>query len=161
MTLFSGLGTDIHFSADETGLQWEDYLFELQNAVEWRMVVSTGQDERSGLFLIFQEEEEEEEEEEAKDSSRGRAHRRQRQWYFQSWLRWLSAYAVSPSFVGRPKLLGIMDGMDQNDRINDARRRLRLWHMQRWFCWYCTSGCVPFRCRLAQDAPSPWSCRPW
>ena len=27
MTLFSGLGTDVHFSGDETGLQWEDYLF--------------------------------------------------------------------------------------------------------------------------------------
>ena len=40
MTLFSGLGTDVHFSGDETGLQWEDYPFELQNAVEWRMVMS-------------------------------------------------------------------------------------------------------------------------
>ena len=30
MTLFSGLGTDVHFSGDETGLQWEDYLFELR-----------------------------------------------------------------------------------------------------------------------------------
>ena len=29
MTLFSGLGTDVHFSGEETGLQWEDYLFEL------------------------------------------------------------------------------------------------------------------------------------
>ena len=40
MTLFSGFGTDVHFSGDETGLLWEDYLFELQNAVEWRMVLS-------------------------------------------------------------------------------------------------------------------------
>ena len=40
MTLFSGLGIDEHFSGDETGLLWEDYLFELQNAVEWRMVMS-------------------------------------------------------------------------------------------------------------------------
>ena len=38
MTLFSGLGTDVHFSGDETGLQWEDYFFELQNTVEWRRV---------------------------------------------------------------------------------------------------------------------------
>ena len=38
MTLFSGLGTDVHFSGYETGLRWEDYLFELQNAAEWRMV---------------------------------------------------------------------------------------------------------------------------
>ena len=45
MTLFSGLGTDVNFSGDETGLQREDYLFELQNAVEWRMVMSRGQDE--------------------------------------------------------------------------------------------------------------------
>ena len=37
MTLFSGLGTDVHLSGDETGLQWEDYLLELQNAVEWRV----------------------------------------------------------------------------------------------------------------------------
>ena len=47
MTLFSGLGTDVHFSGDEAGLQWEDYLFVLQNAVDWRMVMSRGPDERS------------------------------------------------------------------------------------------------------------------
>ena len=28
MTVFSGLGTDVHFSGDESGTQWEDYLFE-------------------------------------------------------------------------------------------------------------------------------------
>ena len=28
----------MHFFGDETGLQWKDYLFELQNAVEWRVV---------------------------------------------------------------------------------------------------------------------------
>ena len=49
MTLFSGLGTDVHFSGDETGLRWEDYLFELQNSVECRMVMSRGQDERSQI----------------------------------------------------------------------------------------------------------------
>ena len=49
MTLFSGPGTDVHFSGDETGLQWEDYLFEMQNAMEWRMVMSRGQDERSQM----------------------------------------------------------------------------------------------------------------
>ena len=38
MTLFSGLGTDVHFWR----LQWKDYLFEMQNAVEWRMVMSRG-----------------------------------------------------------------------------------------------------------------------
>ena len=52
MTLFSGLGTDVHFSGDETGLQWEDYLFELQKAVEWRMVMSRGQDERSQMHAM-------------------------------------------------------------------------------------------------------------
>ena len=40
------------FSRDEKGLQWEDYLFELQNAVEWRMVMSRGQDERSQMHAM-------------------------------------------------------------------------------------------------------------
>ena len=52
ITLFSGLGTDVHFSVDETGLQWEDYLFEMQNTVEWRMVMSRGQDERSQMHAV-------------------------------------------------------------------------------------------------------------
>ena len=52
MTLFSGLGTDVHFSGDKTGLQWEDYLFELQNAVEWRMVMPRNQDERSQMHAM-------------------------------------------------------------------------------------------------------------
>ena len=52
MTLFSGLGTDVHFSGDETGLQWEDCLFELQNVVEWRMVMSRGQDERCQMHAM-------------------------------------------------------------------------------------------------------------
>ena len=52
MTLFSGLGTDVHFSGDETGLQWEDFLFELQSAVERRMVRSRGQDERSQMHAM-------------------------------------------------------------------------------------------------------------
>ena len=37
---------------DETGLQWENYLFELQNAVEWLMVMSRGQDERSQMHAM-------------------------------------------------------------------------------------------------------------
>ena len=52
VTLFSGLGIDVHFSGDETGLQWENYLFELQNAVERRMVMSRGQDERSQMHAM-------------------------------------------------------------------------------------------------------------
>ena len=42
----------MHFSGDETGLQWEAYLFELQNAVEWRMVMSRCQDERSQMHAM-------------------------------------------------------------------------------------------------------------
>ena len=52
MLLFFGLSTDVHFSGDETGLQWEDYLFELQNAVEWRMVMLRGEDERSQMHAM-------------------------------------------------------------------------------------------------------------
>ena len=52
MTLFCGLGTDVHFSGDESGMQWEDYLFELQNAVEWRMVMSRGADERAQMHAM-------------------------------------------------------------------------------------------------------------
>ena len=53
MTLFCGLGTDVHFSGDETGLQWEEHLFELQNAVEWRTVTPRGQDERSQMHAMI------------------------------------------------------------------------------------------------------------
>ena len=41
VTLFSGLGTDVHFPGDESGMQWEDCFFELQNAVERRRVMFT------------------------------------------------------------------------------------------------------------------------
>ena len=51
MTLFSGLGTDVHFSGDETGLQWEDYLFEIRG-VEWRMVMSRGPGVRSQMHAM-------------------------------------------------------------------------------------------------------------
>ena len=50
--MFSGLGTDAHFSGDETGLQWEECLFELQNAAEWRMVMLRGRDERSQMHAM-------------------------------------------------------------------------------------------------------------
>ena len=42
----------MHFSGDESGMQWEDYLFELQNAVEWRMVMSRGTDERAQVHAM-------------------------------------------------------------------------------------------------------------
>ena len=48
-------------------------------------------------------------------SSRGRGHRRLRQWYVHGWFCCFGTlHAVLPSFVGRPQLLGIMDDMDQN-----------------------------------------------
>ena len=50
-----------------------------------------------------------------------RAHRRQRQWYVHGWLCCFGAsHAVFLSFVCRTQLLGIMDGMDQNDRTHRA-----------------------------------------
>ena len=52
MTLFSGLCTDVNFSGDESGMQWGDNLFELQNVVEWRMAMSRGQDERSQMHAM-------------------------------------------------------------------------------------------------------------
>ena len=45
-TLFFGLGSDVHFTGEVSGMQWEDYLFELQSAVEWR-VMALGSDERT------------------------------------------------------------------------------------------------------------------
>ena len=59
---------------------------------------------------------------------------------------------LSSSLVVRPKLLDTMDGVDKIYSIC-ARRRPWQWLMLGWFCWYCTSRCVPFRCRQAQDAP--------
>ena len=52
MTLFSELGTGVHFSGAASGMQWEDYLFELQNAVEWRMVMSQGPDARQQMHAM-------------------------------------------------------------------------------------------------------------
>ena len=50
MSLFSGLGTDVHFTGEEAGiLQWEGSLFEPQTAVEWKAVVSRGADERTQM----------------------------------------------------------------------------------------------------------------
>ena len=33
-------------------MQWEDYLFELQSAVEWRMVMALGSDERAEMHSM-------------------------------------------------------------------------------------------------------------
>ena len=54
-------------------------------------------------------------------------------------------------FTLRTKLLGVMDGMDQNDSLPVARRRSWSSHMQCWFYWYCTSHCVPSCFRQASD----------
>ena len=51
-TLFSGLGIVVHFSGDESGMQWEAYLFELQNVVERRMVMSRGPDKRAQMHAM-------------------------------------------------------------------------------------------------------------
>ena len=98
---------------------------------------------RSGALWVKEEEETEE---------KGRAHRRLQQWYVHGWLRWFCAFAVSLSFIGRPLLPGILDGMDQYDSFLLARRRPRHWLMPGWFCWYCSSFLVLLRCLQAHDA---------
>ena len=56
---------------------------------------------------------------------------------------WLLCCSRSvPFVVGRPEMLRIMAGADQRDSYAVG-----------WFYWYCTSCCVPLRCRQAQDAP--------
>ena len=52
LTLLSGLDTDVHFSGVDMEMPWEDYLFELQNAVEWRMVMSRSADERPQMHAV-------------------------------------------------------------------------------------------------------------
>ena len=51
-TLFSGLGSEEHFTGEEFGMQWQDYLFELQNAAKWRMVMSRGPGERAQMHSM-------------------------------------------------------------------------------------------------------------
>ena len=54
MTLFPGLGSGVHFSGSESGMQWEDYVFELQNAVEWRKVMSRcGRSQMPAMSLLL------------------------------------------------------------------------------------------------------------
>ena len=74
--------------------------------------------------------------------SRGRARRRIRQCCVPGWSCWFSAsHAVFPSLVGRPKLVGIMISMDQDDSFLRALLRLRQWHMLGWFCWLLLALC--------------------
>ena len=46
MKLFSGHGSDVYLTSEESGLPWEDYLFELQRAVEWSTVMARSPEER-------------------------------------------------------------------------------------------------------------------
>ena len=61
--------------------------------------------------------------------------------------------AVFPLIVDRPRMLGILVGMDQKDsyaaRLRSAHRRLRHWHGRGWFCWFDTVRAV---FRQAHDA---------
>ena len=43
----TGLGTDVHFTGEESGMLWEDFFFEDQTAAEWKAVMSRGADERT------------------------------------------------------------------------------------------------------------------
>ena len=38
MALISGPRSDVYFTGEESGLLWEECLFELQDVVEWRVV---------------------------------------------------------------------------------------------------------------------------
>ena len=51
-TLFCALGSEIYFTDEESGMLWEDTLFELQNAVEWRMFMSRGPNERAQVHSM-------------------------------------------------------------------------------------------------------------
>ena len=47
--------------------------------------------------------------------------------------------ALFPLVVLRPKMLGIMAGMDQKARCvarSSFRRGFRQWHVQGWYCWF-------------------------
>ena len=49
MPLSTGLGTDVHFTGEESGMLWEDYISEDQTAAEWKAVMSRGADERTQI----------------------------------------------------------------------------------------------------------------
>ena len=51
-TLFSGIGWDVYFTGEESGLLWEDPLFALQNAVEWRAVTARSPEERAQVHSM-------------------------------------------------------------------------------------------------------------
>ena len=52
MRLFTEQGSEVHFAGLEFGILRERYLFELQNVVEWKMVMSRGPDELAQLHLM-------------------------------------------------------------------------------------------------------------
>ena len=49
VSLFSGLGTDVHFTVEESDMQWEDHRFDLQTVEQWKAVMSRGADERTQM----------------------------------------------------------------------------------------------------------------
>ena len=51
MTLFTGLGSDVYVTGEESGLLWEHHLA-LQNAVEWRMVMARSPEERARMHSV-------------------------------------------------------------------------------------------------------------
>ena len=46
-----------------------------------------------------------------------------------------------PSYADRPKMLGILVGMDQKCSFHRARLRFGQWHMLGWFCWLLLALC--------------------
>ena len=51
--VFSGLSSEVHFAREESGMQWINYLFDLQNAVECRIVMSRCPDERARMHSMI------------------------------------------------------------------------------------------------------------
>ena len=63
---------------------------------------------------------------------------------------------VFPS-VGQPRMLRIMDGMDQKDTTSScARRRLRQWHLQGWFFLVLHLALCSFLLSSGQRCLSSW-----
>ena len=95
-------------------------------------------------------------------STPGRARRRHRQWHAPGWFS--SVLAVFPSYVGRPKLLGVIVGLDQYYSLLRARHRQWQWHVQvvaalvddygsgmfYWFYWWMQFALCSHRCRQAR-----------
>ena len=86
-------------------------------------------------------------------STPGRARRRHRQWLAPGWFS--SVLAVFLSYVGRPKLPGIIVGLDQYYSLHRARHRHWQWHIQGWFCWLLFALCS-FRSSTGPGCFASW-----